>query len=173
MNHTEISVTRQFRKYRDLLRYSWNTLVADDEEMVRSFGVFDIFNVYRASLFKLIFYEYLPESSDDWIDLKDLGLMIRAPETHVFISYDETTRCVDPSKHIPIPVGSTVKPLTFYDLGNMGCWDLQYVEVVVVESSNEKLIGEHALVESRWIEVMKSVDLGRPDLHPPQTKENK
>jgi hypothetical protein len=155
MHTEEISVTQQFRKYRDFLRYSWNTLVAEDKEMVHSYEVFDVFRQYRTLLLRLIFYDFLPEDSDEWFDLEHLDLIIRPVESDVFFAYDRGSGVgeINFADRINFPDGTTFKPLTFFDIGNMGSWDLQYVEVVIVACPDEALIGKRALTESRWVEV--------------------
>lgn len=148
-----LNVTRQFHRYRDVLRLAWNLLVAEDEESLHSYEVYAAFGDFRRSLLRLIFLTVVPEGVAEVNELRDLNLIAESSVSVALIPALLDQQGFDTARPISLPPGTRCDIETTFDFGNMGPWDLQYVLVTIRECSDVSLVGRKGLIESRWANV--------------------
>lgn len=90
------------------------------------------------------------------MELKDLDIFSQSSKSMGFRPASDTQNGYE--SELQLPAETRFKILDFFDWGNMGVWDLQYLVVKVEASSEEALVGKVGLIHARWAEVYAELE---------------
>lgn len=146
----QTDVTREFIKYREMLRFTWNMLLMDETEKLGYRHYWESIWTLQQSLLRLVFFDHFDDPPDSIRDLKDLDLRTPMRPNNLFHPFHSQGQ---PGRILDLPEGTVCTLESFYDGGAMMLWDLRDVVVRIIERKDETLLGVRGIVEAAHLKV--------------------